>query len=275
MNRPRKYWLWLLADLSLDRNAEVLPLIGFPQVDVVVFRHCLQILGARLDPLQENVKLLYQEVQNCLSENLGDRAKEVDKWLRTFPFSDEASIPAAYYWDSRFADLFALDPAPVPRGVEPLVWKAILSAYRGETSNPGHLWTQVFNEAADVMTQYRAVSSTIEAARRRSLTSYDLDLYLRFGWNDDGTQKGLASLEIGARLLSAIWFWRAISGNIPDHEVEAIAYQRDMQTWEVAANPGAFSDDAKRYGVSPQEMAAEVFPKPSRPPALATLCKGV
>lgn len=273
MNRSIKYWVWLLADLSLDRAAAVLPLIGFPTVDFLLFRRCLQALGPHLHPFQENLDILFEEIRKCFTAKLGDGSDAVDAWLRTFPFADEESMPAANYWNSRFADILALDPAPAPSGIDAQIWEAVSAAYRGEKPKPGHSWTVAFDRAASVIRQQRIVSRAIESARSDSLTSYDLDLYLRFGWNDHGTQKGLSSLEIGSRLSSVISFWRAVSEHIPAQEVEELAYRRDLQTWEAAANPASFIDDAQRYGVSPEQMASEIFPKPSPPPKLDALYK--
>ena len=41
--------------------------------------------------------------------------------------------------------------------------------------------------------------------------------------------------------------------------------------WVVAANPADFLLEAQRYGITPEQMAADIFPKPVSPPKLKCL----
>jgi len=45
MKRSIAYWKWLLADVSLDRSTDVLPLLGFPTAHHAAFRRHLDVAG--------------------------------------------------------------------------------------------------------------------------------------------------------------------------------------------------------------------------------------
>lgn len=261
----------MLADLSLDRAAAILPLVNFPPVNPSLVQSCIDEVGQDLKPGQENVEVLLKKIRIALYGRLGGAAHSVGTWLQTFAFADEVTMPALSYWDLRFADLMALSPAPVPSGVDATLWGALVAAYQGVKSEPGYPWTAAFDTAASLMLERVAIARAIAKARGEPLTPHDLDIYMRFGWNDHGTQKGLTSLEMGSRLSSMISFWRQVSGHVPAEEIEALAYQRDMELWEAAANPSLFAADAERYGVAAEQMAADMFPKPNSPPRLRTL----
>ncbi|MCB2261441.1 MAG: hypothetical protein LGR52_00605 [Candidatus Thiosymbion ectosymbiont of Robbea hypermnestra] len=270
MKRSPSYWLWLLADLSLDRAATILPLIDFPAVNHVLVQGCIDSVGEDLNPRQEDKERLIKEIRGCCYPELGEKAELVDTWLQTFPFTDEVFAPAPSYWNLRFLDLLGVDPAPAPNGVDTELWESFRAAFRGNKPDSGYPWTTAFHDAACAMSKYDAVARAIEKARSARLTPHDLAIYMRFGWNDYGTQNGLASLEIGAQLSAVISFWRAVSEYVPAEALESLAYRRDMEAWE-AVDPDEFVADAQRYGVRPEQLAADLFPKPSPPPRLSTL----
>jgi len=103
------------------------------------------------------------------------------------------------------------------------------------------------------MSVNQTVNAVIVEARAVPLTRHDLDIYMRFGWNDYGANQGLTSLEIGARLSATKLFWQAIMSQVEAAPLEEIAYQRDMEMWEAAANPADFWHDAQKYGVTPDK----------------------
>jgi len=44
-----------------------------------------------------------------------------------------------------------------------------------------------------------------------------------------------------------------------------------MESWEIALDPALFVADAQRYDVRPEQLAADLFPKPSPPPRFSAL----
>lgn len=271
MKRSSAYWVWLLADVSLDRAAPVLPLVGFPAIQHDIVKRSIDSTGERLKPDTTELRALGQIVSDELRRELGDAGKSVENWLRSFCFTDEASRPDLFYWDSHFQDLLSVDPILAPEELNPQLWEALMGAYHGTKPNAGYFLAKAFSRAANVIVAKQTIISAIKKARESPLTEHDLSIYMRFGWNDDGVNQGLASLEIGARLSAVKFFWQAIEQHVPAAALESIAHKRDIAMWEITAKPEQFSPDAQRYGVAPEQIAANIFPRPESPPKLSCL----
>lgn len=266
MKRPVTYWAWLLADVSLDRAATVLPLLGFPPGSHTGVQQCFDALG-RFDAAVATDSALLRLLDDHLRTALGDAAPDVERWLEAFPFTSETSHPELFYWSSRFDDLLLVDKAPPPDHVSPEAWNALLDAYQGHPLNAPAPLTSALSSAAAARAKLRAVNHAIDAARAQPLSPHDLDVYLRWGWNDDGTQQGLTSLQIGTRLDTTRQFWAAIAPYFPADAFLQLAYERDLAVWRRAADPAQFAKDAQKYGVPTEQMAADVFPRPEAPPS--------
>lgn len=270
MNRPADYWIWLLGDVSLDRALPVLSVIGFPTEHHRVLQQCIDSVGAQLRPGMADAKGLVNAIRQQLGTRLGDRRLAIEQWIQDFPFTSESEHAELFYWDYHFNDLLAVDIADPPPGVGEIAWRELIAAYRGNAPIAGNM-RAALGIAAAARKTVLATNDAIDKARAQPLSEHDLDIYMRFGWNDHGTKQGLSSLEIGARLDGVRQFWNAVAPYFPAEEIEELAYQRDMSGWRLMANPAAFTADAQRYGVSPEQMAADLFPMPKRPPGLITL----
>jgi hypothetical protein len=274
MKRTTAYWIWLLADVSLERAASILPLIGFPDVEHAAVRRSIDLTGVGLKPDATDLKALGKIISAGLRSELGDFGKLVETWLQSFPFTDQTSRPDLLYWESHFQNLLGDEPAVKPETMDTQRWKALLAAYQGIKSNSSEPWAGAFAEAAEVILKQRMIRTALKKARAIPLSTHDLEIYMRFGWNDYGVNQGLSSLEIGARLSTAKFFWQAVAQYVPAEILESLAYKHDLASWEIAANPSQFLKDAQRYGVTPEQMAVDIFPKPKSPPKLNCLLEG-
>lgn len=274
--RADAYWVWLIADVSLDRARDVLPAAGFPAVDIELVQNAIRSVDGSVSPERRYLLEIHPAMMRQFRRDLGDAADTVEEWLVGFPFCDEQSWPAPGYWASRFMDIFLMDPARSPQNVDPAVWSAMRSAFRMEP------WTGAFNEAlgADMRnvssdTGRREVAlSAIERARSEPLSEYDLSIYNRFGWNDHGSQKGLRSIEIGVRRSWVIALWRTFMPHV-SHDgalaIEALAHERDLENWQAAKSDVSLDTFARDYRVSGETMLSDVFPEPKPPPSLQSL----
>ncbi len=270
MKRSPAYWIWLLADVSLERATSLLPLIGFPALDHAAVRRSIDLAGASLKP-GADLNKLEEIISAGLRSELGGSGKLVETWLQSFPFTDQSSRPDLFYWDSHFQDLLGDEAAVKPEAMDTRMWKALLAAYQGIIPNSSEPWADAFAKAANVILNQRMIRATLKNVRATPLTPHDLEIYMRFGWNDYGVNQGLSSLEIGARLSTAKFFWLAVAQYVPAEALESLAYKHDLALWEIAANPSEFLKDAERYGVTPEQMAADIFPKIELPPKLNCL----
>jgi len=268
MKRTSAYWIWLLADVSLERAISILPLIGFPAIEHAAVRRSIDLTGAGLKPDATDLKALGEIISAGLRSELGDFGKLVETWLQSFPFTDQTSRPDLFYWDLHFQDLLGDASAVKPEAMDTQMWEALLDAYQGIKPNSSEPWAVAFTEATDVILNHKMITATLKKIRATPLTAHDLEIYMRFGWNDYGINQGLSSLEIGARLFTAKFFWLAVGQYVPADVLESLAYKHDLTLWEIAANPSQFLKDAQRYGVTPEQMAADIFQKPQLPPKL-------
>lgn len=283
MKRPLSHWIWLLTDLSLDRAAAVLPLLGFPArhhgaVQACIDAWCLTRSAAMHSAIPTSG--LPESIDAPLRVGLGGDREEVDAWLLRFPFTHDSIRPDLFYWMARLGDLLLHDPVDTLPGITPADWLALRNAYHAVPpevefgSSQCSNWFGALQHAATVRERLCAIDRAISVARSHALSARDSHVYARMGWNDEGTQPGLASLQIGANVQATIDFWRAVHPVLPAQavrELEAQAHARDLAEWRAAAKPEAFAADALRYGVTAERMAAEVLPLPKKPPALACL----
>lgn len=268
MNRPPRYWIWLLADMSLDRAERPLSTLGFPTGAHQALQRSMADAESLLRPGSPDLATGSKRLQAGLRGQLGLLYPAVEAWLRTFPFTDELGHPALHYWDSRLFDLLQLDPEPELEGMNDDAWSDLLAAFRGHPPKGLGPWAGAFKDAAAGRRRLSNVLEAIGAAREQPLSDHDLPVYLRMGWNDHGNNPGLGSLEIGARLAATRDFWRSVRPHVPQASLVRLAERRDRQGWEAASDPRQFAADAARLGCSPQVLAAEALPPPQPTPVL-------
>jgi len=278
LQRSNSRWLWLMADLSLDRADNLLPVIEFPAVDRNIVKLEIRSVGESLSPGTPYFPEIHRVIFNQLDMKLSHGSQAVEEWLLRFPCDDESSRPALNYWYLRFLDFFIIDPTQVPEGVDPRVWSEFRAAFRCERGpNGSNLMSAVArSELAAINAAREAAMSAIEAARAGPLSSYDLDLYARFGWNDHGLQKGLGSLELGARLMWFFRLWGAFSRYI-SHDgqaaIVALAREQDLEAWQAARSDAFLESAASVYGHDKEEFITNLLPMPGDPPQLELLCE--
>ena len=279
-------WIWLLADLSLDRAGPVIPWLGFPMNDCRVFQSLLRRYDEFLVPGGSFHRDLYPRFVQGLRDEFGSSARDIWRWLTSFPCDEDAVRPAPAYWDKTLQDLLVVDPAPPPEPVNPQTWRWLGTALRmrtepqtqmskGGPSADEALSVKVAAGISDVNRRYRLASEAIDAARRQPLSKYDAGRYLTFGWNDHGIRKGLACLEHGNRMSWIVTLWQEFSPRLSADErraIERLAHQRDREIWlAVRDDPSILGPDAARYGVDRDRMLDDLFPEPPPPPPLDQL----
>lgn len=273
MKRSIAYWKWLLADVSLDRSTDVLSLLGFPTAHHAAVRRRLAAAGDIIGLSDSDAQALADSVISPLRRELGNESQAVEQWLQDFPFTDDQSEPALGYWTSHFADILAFDPAPVPAGADPEAWLALRSAFRGVAPSVDTLTESTLSQGAASMQRLQVQTQAIERARQMPMTDHDLEIYLRFGWNDESNSQGLASLELGARNLSTLTFARVAVELFGAAAFELLSGERDLAEWR-SLGASQFNADAVGYGATPDEMQADVFPRPLPPPSLLAMLEG-
>lgn len=270
MKRPPSYWAWLLADISLDRAARITPLLGLDDAGRLAVRRAVDQAGTALSPSAEDMPSVVDAIMHRVVELHGGNAASTGTWFASFPFVQESDYPAYRYWDTHFLHLLASHGPVQVEGIDPQIWSALKRAWAGLDPRSVDQTATSLKAAAESRIHYFEVSAAIDAARAAPITQHDLELYLRFEWNDDGSP-GLASLDIGAGLQATREFWRHVSALVPEEPIEAAARAYDLEVWEANADPLQFAEDAKRYGVTPEQMLADLHPRPEAPPRLADL----
>jgi hypothetical protein len=273
MTRSPSYWVWLLADLSLNRAIALLTHLNFPKVNTESLSKALGEAYPWLSPDLENHQAFAEALRLGLSRHLGSDAEPVKQWLSAFPFSSDSDAPALYYWDNRFSDFLYFDPVPAPKGIDKSLWSAFTAAYQGKPPCVSEPWSLDLQIAATIMTKHRDFLKELDRARAAPLTEKDRELYLRFGWNEEGSRNGLAALEIGARFRALQAFWLHCNRHIPEMPLIELAAQKDLESWERVSNPNSFTNEAIKLGTSPQELAETMFPKPPPPPKLSEMVR--
>ena len=252
----------------------VLPVLGFPKEHHATVQRCIDSADKLMMPGTESSTDFTRVISEQMRVQLGEARHAVEHWLQSFPFTAESVHPELYYWSSRFDDMLSVDISPAPAGIDEDAWHALIEAYRGRKPARATSLDSALVEAAQARRAVFDANDVIDSVRGQPLSRHDLDIYMRFGWNDHGTHQGLSSLQIGAKHAGTQRFWKAVAQHFPALPFETLAYERDMAAWNVAANPTAFAKDATRYGVSAEQMAADIFPKPEQPPPLSALLQG-
>ncbi|CAO3415354.1 hypothetical protein [Azospirillum endophyticum] len=274
-------WIWLLADLSLDRANAVIPCLGFPVGNCRAFQSLLRHYDRRLVPGGSFYQDIYPQLSQDLRGDFGPSAREIWRWLTAFPCDEEASRPAPAYWDKTFLDLLVVDPTPPPEPVNPQIWRCLGAALRmrmepqtGASKAPlsvdDALYLKISSDVSKINAGYTLASDSIDDARKQPLSKYDAGRYLTFGWNDHGVRKGLACLEHGIRMFWIISIWQEFSNFLSQDErraIERLAHRRDRELWlAVREDPSILGPDVARYGVDRETMLNDLFPEPPPPP---------
>ncbi|MGN6526037.1 MAG: hypothetical protein ACTHL8_06580 [Burkholderiaceae bacterium] len=270
MKRPASYWAWLLADLSLDRAARITPLLGLDERGRLAVRRAVDQTGPALSFAAENTSAVVDGIMRRVVDLLGPDATRTGAWFADFPFVHDGDYPAYRYWDTRFLHLLAPHGPDRVEGVDLEIWTALKRAWAGFQPRTMDPTAKPLKAAADARLRYFEVSAAIDAERAAPISEHDLELYLRFEWNDAGSP-GLASLDIGAGLDATREFWGHVSALVSAEPIEAAAHAYDLEMWKANHDPLQFVDDAKRYGVTPEQMLADMHPMPKAPPPLAEL----
>jgi hypothetical protein len=270
MKRPPSYWAWLLADLALDRAVAITPLLGLDEAGRLAVRRAVDQARPALSFTAENTSVVVDGIMRRVVDLLGGDAARTGAWFAGFPFVHDADYPAYRYWETHFLHLLAPHGPTRVEGVDLGTWTALKRAWAGLPPRDMDPTATPLKAAADARLHYFEVSAAIDAARSMPITEHDLGLYLRFEWNDAGSP-GLASLDIGAGLEATREFWRSVSPLVPTEPIEAAAHAYDLEIWRANQDPMQFAEDAKRYGVTPEQMLNDMHPRPEAPPALAEL----
>lgn len=270
MKRPPHYWTWLLADLSLDRAAPITPMLGLSDTGRLAVRRAFDRMSGTLTSIRASTLAAVNELMRDAAASLGSEAHATAAWFASFPFVHSGDYPAFQYWETRFLQLLApRGPARID-GLDTEIWMALKRAWDGIPPRGIDATAVPLKAAADARVRHFSISEAIDAVRAEPMSEHDLELYLRFEWNDAGSP-GLASLDIGAGAEATRDFWRHVSVLVPAEPIEAAAEAYDLEIWKANHDPQQFADDAKRYGVTPEQMLADMHPRPKAPPPLADL----
>lgn len=274
LQRSSTTWMWLLADLSLDRAADVLPLIGWKKPYIPPVQNAIRSLGEELKPNMPFSLDLRRELAAAMDSRLPRASvEEVISWMERFPCDDEKVLPGPSYWRRRLLDLFAEESSSIGGVNDETLGSlkaAILRNRSFETSSSKAI--ERYTQAMTVNQKYERIKQAIDKARQAAFSNWDLDIYLRFEWNDFGDAKGLGSLELGVMNQWIALIWRCFSTGFSEEEkkiLENFVYQRDVDNWNaVTLDKNAHRADAAQYGVDLDDYIMTAFPEPAHPPAL-------
>lgn len=277
--RSSTTWMWLLADLSLDRTIDVLPLVGWHKPNILPTQSAIRSLGEWLEANARFSPELRRTLVAALAAQLPESAvDEVVSWMERFPCDGENVLPGPSYWRRRMLDLFGGNSSSFSIGGvndETLrsLKAAIVRSKSFESSTPEAI--ERYAQAMSVNQRYDKIKQAIDKARQTTLSKYDLDIYLRFRWNDFGDAKGLGSLELGVMNQWIAYIWRCFSTGFSKEEkkvFEDFMHQRDLDNWNaVIVDKNAHRADAAQYGVELDDYITTAFPKPDPPPPLDDL----
>jgi hypothetical protein len=124
-------------------------------------------------------------------------------------------------------------------------------------------------------TRYKSVYHKISASLSSQLSSFDLQVYLKFDWNPFGDLHGLSSLEAGVGNAEVGSFWQIVAPFFDAHQqadIEEVAYRLDQQGHiDIRTAPSFGADDAAQIGITREEFVEDMFLSSKKPPALADL----
>ncbi len=271
MKKPAHYWIKLLVDVSLDRAQPVLPMIGFPAGDHLSLQKAIDDCRNQIAVSALGDDSMPLVIAHQLNSRLKQAARPVLDWLLRFPYSDDENQPAVHYWSNRFMDYFGLTSDERPTSLDAKLWQDLIDAFRGVSPDESAPWYSALSQAAETRRRYKAFIRAVDNEREKKLSAHDLKVYVEMGWNDEGMNQGLSSLEVGADLGTVRDFWRAIAPAVPEADLIDLAAKRDLENWREASKPEHFFSYAQRYGRPPEAIAAEMFPRPGPPPSLSSL----
>lgn len=270
MQRDDRAWTAVMAEVGLDRAQQLLRLLNpalFGSVDLAA---ALRASGEL--PVPETQ--FRTELQPRMRSTLGALADAVFDWLASLPFGGGAERPAADFWWLMWLDLQGEDAPTFETSRSRDRWNQFVSAWRGRLgSGSSASWLKTVNDDAHFSKEFRVA---VAVQRRLAFTPHDRALYARFGWNDAGDMRGLASLTQAVTLERTRRAWRAAAPYFDAGDQQAIeAAAHRVTRGEVEAAWGAaqqnLDDDCARYGVTPEQLQADLYSTPKSPPPLSAI----
>jgi hypothetical protein len=259
MTRSDRSWTAVVAECGLDRARPLLAQLAprpFARVNLARALAETGFVLTRNTPFADMVR-------PRLEEQLGPEADAALAALARLPLDDD-SCPATVFWRGMFRDLHGVN-RPVLLGEAAADWAAFIDAFRGRADpDAAPDWLQpVANDAQDM----RDLSTLARMQRALPLTPHDRSLYVRFGWNDDGAIPGMAGLLHAAALLRTQRAWLAAAPRFDAASQDRImAAAGDLVAAERAAALAGLDDEARRYGLPREQLAADLYPPRVVPP---------
>ena len=260
MTRTDRSWTAVVAECGLDRAQPLLAALVPDPFQRVNLARALDVTALVLDRGTPFVGLLRPKLEDAL----GPDAAVVFAALTRLPLYAIAS-PATAFWRGLFRDLHGRSqPSLSATGVAN--WAAFSDAFRGR-AGPDDVAPHWLNQVAADAQVLRNLSSLAKTQRARPLTPHDRSLYARFGWNDDGDIPGMTGLLNAAALLRTQRAW-AVAASLFDAEAQEkiMVAAGHIVTAERSAALETLEDDAKRYGVTRSQLAANLYPVRVVPP---------
>lgn len=270
MLREDRAWTAVIAEVGLDRAQLLLRMLNpvlFGSVDLAA---ALRASGE--PPIPEMP--FRTDLQPRMRSALGTRADAVFAWLASLPFGGDAERPAADFWSSMWLDLQGEDVPTFDKPQSRHRWNQFIGAWRGRLEPAGSAaWLRAINDDAQFSKEVRA---TVAAQRQLTLTTHDRALYARFGWNDAGDMRGLASITQAVHLERTRRAWRAAAPyfDAADQQaIEAAAYRVTLgevgAAWSAAQQN--LDQECARYGVTPEQLRTDLYATPQSPPSLSAI----
>lgn len=267
MSRPDRSWTAVIAECGLKRAQPVLARIcpaPFFRLDLADALAETGMIPDRATP--------FADLAPRLQTVLGPDYPYVIGALERLPF-DQDQLPAAHFWRGQFRDLHgARRPDLPPTGAA--LWAAFLDVHRGRTTTDAADpdWLKLVGAGTDA---FRKLTDLAKAQRALPLTPLDRSLYARFGWNDDGDVPGMTGLLDAAAVLRTRQAW-AIVAPLFDAPARAAIQAAAAALTEAdrSAALAGVQDDARRYGLPADQIAAALYP-PRAVPSLDDLLSEV
>lgn len=271
MQRSDRAWTAVIAETGLDRAQPLLRVLNPALFDTLDLATALRACGDLLSPDTNFQEIVSPRLQTALAA----RAAPVMNWLGTLPFGGADERPAADFWRMMWTDLVGGDaPIFADRMMEQR-WAQFVAAWRGRLADPSTTWLRTIADDARFVADF---GKRVAAQRNLSFTPHDRSLYARFGWNDSGDMRGLAGLVEGVELERVRRAWQAAAPYFEAEEqraIEAAAHRltiaEDKSAW-AGAQP-TLATTAANYGVTPDQIEADLYASPASPPALAAILR--
>ena len=266
MTRSDRSWTAVIAECALDRARPVLAFLRhdpFARLDLARALVSTGLVPDRNTP--------FADLWPRLSQVLGPDAPAVHQALAALPFDPEL-CPATTMWRSLLRDLHG-DNLPALSGDDAVHWTGFLAAFRGRT--PAAAFTAPWlQDVARETRAHRDLATLATISRAAPLTALDRSLYLRFGWNDDGTVPGLTGLLDAAALQRTRRAWALAAPQFdPMAQSRILAAAQHLVTMGRVQAMATINDDVRRYGVPRAELAAALYPVRVVPPLTTLLAE--